>query len=149
MKKEKFNLQEFAVEIIEEMNGILKTGQAIQLEFNGNEEITQDERILKNVMFNLLSNAIKYSGENKNIYLSIDTRNESVLIEVRDEGIGIPEEDQRNLFSQFYRGKNVTNIQGTGLGLNIVKRYTELLGGNITFKSKLTAGSTFTVSLPL
>jgi len=149
VKKEKFNLQEFAVEIIEEMNGILKTGQAIQLEFNGNEEITQDERILKNVMFNLLSNAIKYSGENKNIYLSIDTRNENVLIEVRDEGIGIPEEDQRNLFSQFYRGKNVTNIQGTGLGLNIVKRYTELLGGNITFKSKLTAGSTFTVSLPL
>jgi signal transduction histidine kinase len=67
---------------------------------------------------------------------------------VKDEGMGIPEEDQSNLFNRFFRAKNVTNKQGTGLGLNIIARYVELLNGNITFESRLEQGTTFTIVIP-
>ncbi|HEX5000874.1 MAG TPA: ATP-binding protein, partial [Bacteroidia bacterium] len=73
----------------------------------------------------------------------------NVAIRVKDEGMGIPEEDQQHLFSKFFRAKNVTNIQGTGLGLNIVKRYMELLGGTITFVSTHKVGTTFIIEIPL
>jgi signal transduction histidine kinase len=99
-------------------------------------------------MLNLLSNASKYSEENKNIYLNVEVEENSVTIQVRDEGIGIPEEDQERLFNRFYRAKNAINIQGTGLGLNIVRKYVELLEGTIGFVSRLNEGSTFTVRFP-
>lgn len=142
------NLYELSVEIIEELNGILKTRQVIYLSFNGDRNIVQDKKILRNVLLNLLSNAIKYSGEHKSIYLSVEVENNLVSMKVKDEGIGIPEEEQKNLFSKFYRAKNAFNIQGTGLGLNIVKRYVELLEGDITFVSKQNEGSTFTIIFP-
>jgi signal transduction histidine kinase len=68
---------------------------------------------------------------------------------VRDEGIGISEEDQSHLFSSFFRGKNALNIQGTGLGLHIVKRYADLLGGTINLQSKLGEGTTITLQIPI
>jgi signal transduction histidine kinase len=73
----------------------------------------------------------------------------TATIEVKDKGIGIPEEDQEHLFSSFFRGKNALNIQGTGLGLHIVKRYTELIGGSIHLKSVLEEGTTITVTIPV
>ncbi|THU39544.1 PAS domain S-box protein [Niastella caeni] len=142
------NLHEFSTEIIEELNGILKAGQVINLSYNGDRNIEQDKKILRNVLLNLLSNAIKYSAEHKAIFLSVDIENNLVSMKVKDEGIGIPEEDQKNLFSKFYRAKNAIAIQGTGLGLNIVKRYVELLDGEITFISKQNEGSTFMISFP-
>jgi signal transduction histidine kinase len=71
------------------------------------------------------------------------------MIAVTDHGIGIPDTDKQYLFSRFYRAQNVTNIQGTGLGLTIVKRYVELMSGMIKFNSELNKGSTFTIMLPL
>ncbi|OQP63778.1 hypothetical protein A3860_22825 [Niastella vici] len=142
------NLYELSAEIIEELNCLLKTGQVIYLSFNGNRNIVQDKKILRNVLLNLLSNAIKYSGEQKSIYLSVEIENNLASIKVKDEGIGIPENEQKNMFGKFYRANNATNIQGTGLGLNIVKRYVELLNGDITFVSKENEGTTFTVSFP-
>ena len=71
------------------------------------------------------------------------------MIAVKDEGIGIAEEDQHHLFSSFFRGKNALNIQGTGLGLHIVKRYLDLLGGNAQLKSKLGKGTTITFTIPV
>jgi signal transduction histidine kinase len=68
---------------------------------------------------------------------------------IRDEGIGIPKEDHKHLFDRFFRASNAGNIQGTGLGLNIVKRYVDLLNGSITFSSEYEKGSTFIVSIPL
>jgi signal transduction histidine kinase len=77
------------------------------------------------------------------------TVNEKVLdFSVSDEGIGIPDEDQKHLFDRFFRASNVTNIEGTGLGLNIVKKYLEMLDGEISFVSKLYIGTTFNVSIP-
>jgi signal transduction histidine kinase len=100
------------------------------------------------VLLNLLSNAIKYSPEGKMIHLSIEIANNGVSVRVKDEGIGIPAEEQQNLFAKYYRATNVTNIQGTGLGLNIVKRYVELLRGAISFVSEPGVGTTFIVKFP-
>jgi len=149
IKNEMLNLHDLVVQIIEEINGILKKGQSIHLKCNRNANIIQDKKILKSILINLLSNAIKYSGEDKNIYLSIEFEETFVTVKVQDEGIGIPDEDQKNLFGEFYRAGNVSNIQGTGLGLNIVKKYVELLGGKITFTSKQSEGSAFSVMFPL
>jgi PAS domain S-box-containing protein len=145
---EPMDLQELSGEIIEELNGVLKTGQSILLFYNGKKIINQDKKILRNVLLNLLSNAIKYSDENKPVSLFVDVENCLVTIRVKDEGMGIPEEEQKNLFGKFYRAKNAINIQGTGLGLNIVKRYVELLEGHITFVSRQNEGTVFTVSFP-
>ena len=75
-------------------------------------------------------------------------KDNNLLIAVKDNGIGISEEDQQHLFSSFFRGKNAVNIQGTGLGLHIVKRYVELIQGCIELSSTLQSGTTVTVSLP-
>ena len=76
-------------------------------------------------------------------------RNEKLEVSITDEGIGISPEDQEHLFSSFYRGKNAVNIQGTGLGLHIVKRYLDLMRGQIKLNSKIGEGSTFVVTIPL
>lgn len=148
MSIEAFDLEGLSKDVLEELNGLLKQGQKINLVHNGEKEIVQDKKILKNVFLNLLSNAIKYSKEHKEIYLLSEVRDGFVSIHVKDEGIGIPEEEQKNLFQKFYRAKNALNIQGTGLGLNIVKKYVELLGGTINFISNPGQGSTFIVEFP-
>jgi signal transduction histidine kinase len=85
----------------------------------------------------------------KAIHLHYAVPNDTLVLVVRDEGIGIPQNELKYLFDRFFRASNVTNIQGTGLGLNIVKRYVDLLAGEIEFTSENGKGSTFTVTLPL
>jgi PAS domain S-box-containing protein len=144
-----FNLREFMEDIVDEMaEWLKKKRQRIQYSFKGDEMICQDKKILRNVMLNLLSNAIKYSHEEKTIGLHVESKSQNVQIAVKDEGMGIPQEAQQNLFSKFYRAANVNNIQGTGLGLNIVKRYMELLGGAISFESQENVGTTFYIEFP-
>ena len=126
----------------------LKPGQELIHEFSGENNFTTDKRMLKNILLNLLSNAIKFSGEGKKIFLSTTNNQKQLSITVKDEGMGIPEEDQLYLFATFYRAKNVSNIQGTGLGLAIIKRYTDLLGGTIGLKSRLNEGTIVIVQLP-
>ena len=104
--------------------------------------------MMKNILLNLLSNAIKFSQENKTVTIQSVVSNRELIITVKDRGLGIPAEDQPHLFSTFFRAKNVSNIQGTGLGLPIVKRYVNLLGGDINLKSELEKGTEVTVSLP-
>ncbi len=146
--QEPFDLNDFAEDVREELNSYLKPGQSIKLTHKGEKQICQDKKILRNVLLNLLSNACKYSGEGKEINFNTEVSNKTVSIQVTDKGIGIPESEQKNLFEKFYRAKNATNIQGTGLGLNIVKRYVELLDGSIGFNSVLNEGTTFTVKFP-
>jgi PAS domain S-box-containing protein len=144
-----FNLKEFIEDAIEEMEGMLKRKQQkINFHFAGEEEVRQDKKILRNVLLNLLSNAVKYSPEGKEIHVSAEVKDAKVMLSVRDEGIGIPAEAQKHLFDKFFRAKNATNIQGTGLGLNIVQRYVELMDGAIAFSSKENVGTTFTVDFP-
>ena len=99
-------------------------------------------------MLNLLSNAIKYSEEGQSIHVQCRVNPFAVEISVKDNGIGIPEEEQKNLFGKFYRARNAVNHQGTGLGLNIVKRYIDLLDGDIRFTSHPNEGTEFTISYP-
>lgn len=141
------NLNELITEVAEEMQQNLKKGQKISIE-GSTPSIKTDAHILKNALINLISNASKYSSEDKEIQIKVDQ--DSLLnIHVIDAGIGIPEDEQQNLFSRFFRAGNATNIQGTGLGLNIVKKYVYLINGKISFSSKEGKGSTFTISLPI
>ena len=111
--------------------------------------VNQDKEMIRNVIINLVSNGIKYSPENSTINISTALASDQVTFQIEDEGMGIPDEDQKHLFERFFRAGNVTNLQGTGLGLNIVKRYLDLMGGVIEFKSAVNKGTTFKVSLPL
>ena len=132
-----------------DLSGILKTGQAISSECEGTPRLLRtDPRILKNILFNLMSNAIKYSQEHTSISCRHKFDTDNFYIEIEDNGLGIPESEQQYLFERFFRASNVENIQGTGLGLNIVKRYVELLQGEITFRSKEGEGTTFILKLP-
>jgi len=144
-----FNVKEFMDEVVDEMKPILKDNQNIQAVHEGETIFHSDKRLLKNILINLLSNAIKFSPESGSIWLHIKNHSENLEIIVQDEGIGISEDDQQHLFSSFFRGKNVVNIEGTGLGLHIVKRYTELLQGNITLESKIQVGTKITVIAPI
>jgi len=149
VKPEIIDLEVFLNEIKEEVQSFLKTGQTMVIACAADlKAIQSDARILRNVLFNLISNASKYSDPGKQIYLSCERSNGQVIVHVRDEGIGIPVEDQRHLFDRFFRASNSGNIQGTGLGLNIVKRYLDLVAGHISFTSLPGAGSTFHISIP-
>lgn len=145
-----FKLQEFCEEAVDEMLGLLKPGQEVKMEHvNCDEEVFLDKKILKNIVYNLVSNASKYSDAGKSIYCRMRVADQCLYLEVEDQGIGIPEEDQPHLFERFFRAHNVENIQGTGLGLNIVRRYLNLLGGSISFKSKPGHGTVFMINIPL
>jgi len=107
-----------------------------------------DEKLLRHILTNLLFNAIKYSPQGGIIRFEVFSLQEEAIFRIQDEGIGIPESDQENLFNSFHRGSNVGKVPGHGLGLAIVKQYVELHGGQITFSSKVGVGTTFIVSLP-
>ena len=132
---DRLNIKEFLEEITDEMGSILKDGQIIHPVFNGEEEFVTDKRLLKNILINLVSNAVKFSGEQSTIWLTVRNDGDGLLLSVKDEGVGISDEDQQHLFSSFFRGKNAVNIEGTGLGLHIVKRYVDLLNGDIHLKA--------------
>lgn len=148
--KENITLADFFHDVIEEIKHLLKPGQRVETTSSPTiGTFCSDPRILRNILFNLLSNASKYSDQDKKIFIECTTENDQLYIAVRDEGIGIPEDDKRHMFERFFRASNATNIQGTGLGLNIIKRYLDLLNGSITFDSEYGKGSTFTVMFPL
>ena len=144
-----FSVTELSEEVIDEMNSILKEGQSILLTNEGDAfKVFLDKNLVRNIMINLISNAIKYSHEEQEIYVSTKIENSVLILEIKDHGIGIPEEDQSYLFSRFFRAHNAANIPGTGLGLNIVKKYLDLLRGRIEFTSKQSEGTIFTVQIP-
>ncbi|MEJ7682495.1 MAG: ATP-binding protein [Segetibacter sp.] len=126
----------------------MKTGQDIILNNTVKESVWADRNLLKNILMNLISNAIKFSNENSVITVSSSCLNGDLTASVKDNGIGISEEDQQHLFERFFRAKNASNIQGTGLGLHIVEKYLELMNGRIEMKSKLNEGSAFTIYIP-
>lgn len=145
---EEMNLRSFLDEIISEMRSMALETQVFIQEHTGNEIVSLDKKLLKNIMFNLVSNAIKFSPKGGSIEIRSDVQGSSAKISVRDHGVGIPKEDQKHLFERFFRGHNVTHIQGTGLGLNIVARYAELMNGSVDFESNEN-GTCFTISIPL
>jgi PAS domain S-box-containing protein len=147
-KPEAIDIKEFLDEVAEEMKALAKPDQKILVELVGNSQFSTDKKLLKNILINLVSNAVKFSPEDGHIFLTAHNTSNQLVLSVKDQGIGISEEDQQHLFSSFFRGKNALNIQGTGLGLHIVKGYVALLQGNIVLNSQVGEGTTITVELP-
>jgi PAS domain S-box-containing protein len=145
---EELNLPDYLVEIIAELQTICKAGQRINYVHQGQDIVHFDRKLLRNILFNLVSNAIKFSDENSAIDVFTSVNPTETTLKVSDHGVGITKQDQVHLFERFFRGRNVTHIQGTGLGLNIVARYVEMLNGNIKFESEENVGTTFTITLP-
>ncbi|MDB9341923.1 MULTISPECIES: hybrid sensor histidine kinase/response regulator [Cyanophyceae] len=146
------NLEQLCREVIAEFSLVTNGGHEIILTCHSKcTDALIDEKLLHYILINLLSNAVKYSPQNQNIHvdLTCDYREQIVILRVKDQGIGIPEVDQKRLFESFYRASNVQSIQGTGLGLVIVKRCVEAHQGEISFTSQVGVGTTFTVILPL
>ena len=144
-----FSIREKITNTIDDMKGILKPEQRIEYHHQGDELVVSDKNMVRNMLINLISNAIKFSDNDGLVTVTSTVDAEKALISVQDEGIGISEEDQKHLFTSFFRGKNAINIQGTGLGLHIVKRYLDLLGGSIHLQSELGKGTRITITLPV
>ncbi|MEM6696942.1 MAG: PAS domain-containing sensor histidine kinase [Bacteroidota bacterium] len=149
LKWRKVNWKDFCESTLEELSGNLKNGQRFNCQNEaGNLIFTSDERLLKQIFYNLLSNAIKYSAERSVINITSKLENNQLQISIADAGIGIPKAEQQYLFTRFFRAKNASNIQGTGLGLTIVQKYLDLLGGTISFESEEGKGTTFFIEIP-
>lgn len=145
-----FDLVKLSEEITEEMQMVAKQNQHIIYQHTGKESMVKlDQNLLKNCVFNLITNAIKYSGENTFIEFNTEISDTGCTVIIKDNGIGIPEKDQKHLFEPFFRAHNTGNIPGTGLGLNIVARYTELMQGRIEFNSEVNQGTSFTISFKI
>ncbi len=142
-----FDYKELISSEIERMRIICKENQKISYNHSGLVSIRTDKQLVKSIFTNLLSNAIKYSDAN--VEVSSGTTRKYIVLKVVDKGIGVPLKDRRKLFQKFYRASNTNDIQGTGLGLNIVKRYVDLLDGKIEFKSELNKGTTFQIKIPV
>lgn len=135
-------------ELMHSMEGLLRQGQHITFDNRVTEQVFVDINLLKNILINLVSNAMKFSNENGKITIQAALEDSKLNISVKDNGIGIPEDDQQHLYERFFRAKNASNIQGTGLGLHIVGKYLELLQGGMTMQSTLNVGTTFSFYIP-
>lgn len=144
-----FNLKEFCEGLLVDIRISLKSCDSINFTFVGEKEIDTDKKILYHILINLLSNSVKYAGEKKKIEFSVEVTDSSILIYVKDNGIGIPDIDKPFIFSRFFRAQNTVSKQGTGLGLSIVKDYVNLLNGNISFESSEGVGTTFFLEIPI
>jgi two-component system, LuxR family, sensor kinase FixL len=144
-----FCIIELFKEVLEEAEALSKTGQLFIYSHKGDtSNVTLDPIFIKNILINLLSNAVKYSPENKSIHISTIIENERLQLSVKDEGLGIPIDEQPLIFNRFFRANNVDSIPGTGLGLNIVRKYLDSMGGAIYFESEPEKGTVFHVTIP-
>ena len=140
-----FNIQEMVISETTELKHILKKEQKILYSHEGNRNIFLDPSLLKQILVNLISNASKFSSESSPIEVKTIC-NQEFTLSVKDYGIGISKEDQVHLMERFFRGHNAGNIQGSGLGLHIVSKYTEMMNGILKCTSELEKGSEFEVT---
>jgi len=144
-----FDLVRMSERITENMQAMAKPHQNIIYQHTGTTStINLDQNMLKCCIVNVVSNAIKYSGENTFIDFNTEINAQGCTITIRDNGIGIPKVDQKHLFEAFFRAHNTGEIPGTGLGLNIVARYVDLMSGSVNFESDVDQGTTFTILFP-
>lgn len=144
-----FPLSKVINEVVYDANMLLKDGQKINYPRDIDAiNLNFDEKILELILTNLIGNAIKYSSENSSIDILVSVEDD-LIISIKDEGIGIPINEQKHIFNRYFRAGNALLSQGTGIGLNIVKTHLENLGGSITFISEQNNGSRFTIKIPL
>jgi PAS domain S-box-containing protein len=143
------NVRIFLEELVPEMELVRKGNQTIRCEYLGEEsDILLDKQLLRSILLNLIGNAIKYSSVNGEIKLIAQLTEDRLVIQVIDQGIGIPQEEQKQIFKRYFRASNAAHISGTGLGLNIIRKYTRLMKGKVEFQSRVGEGTTFKVTLP-
>jgi two-component system phosphate regulon sensor histidine kinase PhoR len=152
LKREKLDVHELIRDAVQNSALLLqeKNGE-IDLQLNAERSwVIADKLHFTNVLFNLIDNAIKYNQQQPRLIISSGNNNGHIFIEVKDNGIGISEENQRKVFHQFYRVPtgNLHDVKGFGLGLNYVKLMVEAHKGKITVNSRLGEGSTFKIILP-
>jgi signal transduction histidine kinase len=146
----RLDLRDLCARVVREFR--ISQGRLHMVRFNDRFDLPaaeMDERLLRHILENLLSNAAKYSPEGSEITITVARQAEDVVIDVQDNGIGIPEHDHARLFETFHRASNVENRPGTGLGLTIVRKAVDLHGGTISFKSAPGQGTRFSVRLPV
>lgn len=144
-----FKVSKVVNEVVYNANMLLKDGQQINYPDNiDGFSLHQDEKIIELALSNVVNNAIKYSSENTIIDISITQDDFITTIQIKDNGIGIPEKEQKNIFNRYFRAENALLVQGTGIGLNIVKNHLENLKGSISFESIENVGTTFTLKIP-
>ncbi len=145
-----FPLSKVINEVVYDANMLLKEGQKINYP-EGIDDIVIDfdEKILELAFTNLVNNAIKYSSEDTTIDIKVKKMNNQLMVEVCDEGMGIPEKEQKYVFNRYFRAENALLSQGTGIGLNIAKNHLENLKGTITFTSEENKGSIFIITIPI
>ncbi|SDM13025.1 PAS domain S-box-containing protein [Daejeonella rubra] len=142
LHKTNFNSKAHIKETIDELSGLLKKGQSIMYRHVGETNLFVDAGIFKHLLINLLSNSIKFSPEDTKISVYSKNIDHKFVLRIKDHGCGISKEDQKQLFSPFFRGSNARQIQGTGLGLHIVRYYLDKMNGTIRVKSKVDLGTT-------
>lgn len=142
---ESWNVQDIIKIQSQEMSGILKQGQRVVCNHEGETNYEIDDALFKNVIINLLSNAIKFSGNNSTIHINSKIENNIFTFQIKDEGVGIPPSDMKYIGQLFFRAGNVTNVNGTGLGLHIVAQYIEIMNGTMKIESKPNKGTTITI----
>lgn len=143
-KMEMLNLKDYLDSVCKSLSSFKKPGQRILYNHFGEQTFCIDSVILANIINNLISNAIKYSPDETDIYVT-SMVNGKLYLKVKDSGIGISKEDQLHLFERFYRASNAGNVQGTGLGLHIMKHYVDMLHGSIQINSNLDEGTEFNI----
>ena len=146
---EKIDLVQFCRELLSELK---QTYPTHQIKFDSNIPSVKAEincQLLRSILTNILTNSVRYSPSDLLIQFELYFKSDRAIFTIKDCGIGIPKGDIHNIFAPFHRGKNVSNIPGTGLGLNIVKRFIELLDGEINIKSQVNRGTKVQIKVPL
>jgi len=145
-----FDLKKLCIDVIETSFDNQKDGRKVQTLFKGIDfNVFADRNLMEYSLFNLLNNAFKYSENSGDIILQITSNASEIILEIIDFGIGIPKEDQHKLFNTFFRASNTNGVQGTGLGLYIVKTFTEKNYGKISLESQLNKGTRVTLLFPV
>jgi signal transduction histidine kinase len=142
-------MQTFCLNLLEDFRLFSESRRSLQFRQSGHRtHACVDEKLLYSILSNLLSNAIKYSAPDSPVHFTLIGKEDKVIFQVSDKGIGIPEADLSILYQPFSRGTNTRAIMGTGLGLAVVKKCLELHRGEITVESQVDLGTTFTVCIP-
>ncbi|OON66227.1 sensor histidine kinase [Hymenobacter sp. CRA2] len=142
------HIGELLTDTLPDVQALLKPGQTIEQHIGCAAPLWLDPSLLRKIVVNLLSNAIKYSGEGSVVRVHAECAAGEFTLSVQDQGVGISQEDQEHLFERFFRARNAGNVPGTGLGLYIIAKYLELMGGRIALQSELNHGTTVTVTIP-
>lgn len=146
---ERLNFSDFVIDFLEKFKSRNNKSEILS-NIQDNVFISADKTAILSVIQNLMENAVKYSGEGSSVSVNLYKKNNDIILEVGDQGIGINEEEKKKVFRKFYRigNEETRGTKGTGLGLYIVKHLVELHKGNVTIKDNKPRGAIFEITLP-